>query len=103
MVDGPVDLDGHRSPEGRLDTAFRRDAERGVPFDRMDRAARDTALRAQMLAGPADSWAEVRTKIDFLLGRLALTSEGRGEHVRQLTQRALSDISRLAKREERKR
>jgi hypothetical protein len=103
MVDGAVDLDGCRSPEGRMEAALCRDTQQGGPCDRTDSAALDLALGAQMLAGPADTWVEVAAKIDFLLGQLALTAEGQDERIRKLTQRALSDIARLAKREERNR
>jgi hypothetical protein len=100
MSEDPVDLDGHRSPEGRLETAFRRGTQRAKPCDQTDSAPQDTALHGQLMARPADSWAEVSAKVDFLLGLLALTAEGQDTRVRKLARRALSDIARLARREE---
>jgi len=103
MGDEPVDLDGRRSPKERLETVFRRGAQQVGPDDCTGHAAPDPVLRGQLLARPADSLSDLRTKAEFLQGRFALTEDGQDEHIRKLTQRVLSDIGRLAKREERKR
>jgi hypothetical protein len=103
MGDEPVDLDGRRSPKERLETVFRRGAQQVGPDDCTGHAALEPVLRGQLLAGPADSLADLRAKVEYLLARFALTEDGQDEHIRKLTQRTLSDIARLAKREERKR
>jgi len=103
MGDEPVDLDGRRSPKERQQTVSRRGAQQVGQDDGTGHASLEPVLRGQLRAGPANSLAEVRAKFEFLLGRFALTEAGQDEHIRKLARRAMSDIARLAKREERKR
>lgn len=103
MDDPPVYLDGRRSPAGRMASEFRRDKQRDCAPDGTVHSARNTEIRGQLLAGPADNWAEVAAKTGFLLGHFARTAQGQDERMQKLIDRAMSDIARLIKREERKR
>jgi hypothetical protein len=60
------------------------------------------SLEDQMLAEPARTWAEVLKKWRFLLDRYATTPEAGDERIQKLIKRALGDVERLRKREERK-
>ncbi len=55
-----------------------------------------------MLAEPARTWVEVMDKWRFLLDRYASTPEAGDERIQKLIKRALGDMERLRKREERK-
>jgi hypothetical protein len=55
-----------------------------------------------MLAGPARTWLEVMEKCRFLLERYASKREAGDERLQKLIRRALGDMERLRKREERK-
>ena len=54
-----------------------------------------------MLAEPARTWIEVMEKWRFLLDRYAAAHEAGDERVQKLIKRALGDMERLRKREER--
>ncbi|SEO18003.1 hypothetical protein [Palleronia pelagia] len=55
-----------------------------------------------MFAEPARTWAEVLKKWRFLLDRRAMTPEAGDERIQKLIKRALCNMERLEKREERK-
>ena len=55
-----------------------------------------------MLAEPARTTTEVLEKCRFLLERYATTPEAGDERIQKLIKRALGDMERLRKREERK-
>ncbi|MCB1343893.1 MAG: hypothetical protein KDK09_01050 [Rhodobacteraceae bacterium] len=99
MTDDPIPLDGHRSAAERHRTEQRRrpanSPEPLGPQPGLDR------LDHHMRAGPARTWAEVLEKWRFLLERYATTPEAREERLQKLIQRALGDMERLRKREER--
>ena len=101
MTDRPVDLDACRSLDNQIAVAFRRHASGACGADHLAIAPVRAALHAQMLAGPADSWPDTTQKAVFLIERYARTAESRGSQIQILIRRALCDIARLTRREER--
>ncbi len=63
-----------------------------------DRA--DPALDAAMLSGPSVTWAEAADKTRFLLDRYAMTPQARDARIQKLIGRAMGDLARLGKCEE---
>jgi hypothetical protein len=88
MTDDPIDLDGRRSVAGQCASEMRRRPANSQP--------------PLTLAEPARTWAEVLKKWRFLLDRYATTPEAGDERIQKLIKRALGDMERLRKREERK-
>ena len=60
------------------------------------------SLEEQMFAERARTWAEVLKKWRFLLDRRAMTPEAGDERIQKLIKRALCNMERMEKREERK-
>ncbi|PWJ10694.1 hypothetical protein [Jannaschia seohaensis] len=102
MIDDPVNLDGHRSAAERRASEMRRRAANGQPPLAHPQQLHLESLEDQMLAEPARTWAEVLKKWRFLLDRYAKTPEAGDERIQKLIKRALGDMERLRKREERK-
>ncbi|BAQ68328.1 hypothetical protein [Rhodovulum sulfidophilum] len=102
MIDAPIDLDGHRSAAGQHDAEMRRRPVNTEPDSGPSRQPHLEDLEDRMLAEPARSWVEVMEKWRFLLDRYATTPEAGDERVQMLIKRALGDMERLRKREERK-
>lgn len=100
MTDDPIDLDGRRSAADQRQSEMRRrpaNSQTGAPLQP------DTqGLDDRMLAGPARTWVEVMEKWRFLLDRYASTPEAGDARIRKLIRRALHDMDRLRKREDRK-
>ena len=55
-----------------------------------------------MLADPARTWGEVMETWRFLLDRYAAAPDAADERIQKLIQRAIGDMERLRKREERR-
>lgn len=102
MIDDPVNLDGRRSFAEQLETKIRRLAANNRPSIALPLQPHIESLVDQMLAEPARTWAEVLKKWRFLLDRYATTPEAGDERIQKLIKRALGDMERLKKREERK-
>jgi hypothetical protein len=103
MTDKPVNLDTHRSADSQIAVEFRRHESRTCSPDNLSKApTHDAALQSQLLAGPADSWPDIARKAIFLLDRYAATSAAQDMRVQVLIKRALCDMARLTRREERK-
>jgi hypothetical protein len=103
MKGTPVDLDAHRSPDNRIEVAFRRQGSKGSkPEPRLLASRRDLALHAQSLLAPADSWKDACCKLAFLIDDYATTAEAKDPRIQTLIRRALGDLARLTRREERK-
>jgi hypothetical protein len=102
MTDGPIDLDGRRSIAGQRASDMRRRTANSQPPPTFPQQRHLESLEDQMLAEPARTWAEVLKKWRFLLDRYAKTPEAEDERIQKLIKRALGDMERLRKREERK-
>jgi len=102
MAEYPVNLDGERSLEDRNAAELRRACQKACYVAPMHHPARDLEIRSALQVGPADNWKDAASKVSFLLGRFAQTPQGQEERIQKLIQRALSDVARLIKREERK-
>ncbi|SDJ26166.1 hypothetical protein [Lutimaribacter saemankumensis] len=102
MTNGPINLDTHRSSGKQRETEMRRlHANSQLPL-KLPSQPHLESLEDQMLAEPARTWAEVMKKWRFLLDRYAATPEAEDQRIQKLIKRALSDMERLRKREERK-
>lgn len=102
MIEDPVNLDGHRSAAERRRSEMRRRPANGRPPLALPQQPHLETLDDQMLAQPARTWVEVIKKWRFLLDRYASTPEAVDERIQKLIERALGDMERLRKREERK-
>jgi hypothetical protein len=102
MTDEPIDLDGRRSVAGQRASEMRRRPANGQTPPPIPQQLHLESLEDQMLAEPARTWVEVVKKWRFLLARYASTPEAGDERIQKLIQRALGDMERLRKREERK-
>ena len=101
LTDDPVDLDGRRSDESKKAIDTRRHAVNELMSEEAFRALDIASLKTQLQIEPARDWAEAMEKAQFLLRRYSSTPEAQDARVRKLIRRALSDMARLAKREER--
>lgn len=102
MTDDPIILDGRRSAVGRRGSEMRRRPANDQPLAQPSPQPQLGSLDDWMLAEPARTWLDVMEKWRFLLDRYAATQEAEDECVRTLIERALGDMDRLLKREERK-
>ncbi|WP_424928870.1 hypothetical protein [Amaricoccus tamworthensis] len=102
MTNDPIDLDGRRSVAGQRASEMRRRPANSQPPLTLPHQPHIESLEDQMLAEPARTWAEVLKKWRFLLNRYATTPEAGDERIQKLIKRALGDMERLKKREERK-
>ncbi|WP_085793274.1 hypothetical protein [Roseivivax jejudonensis] len=102
MTDDPIDLDDRRSVAGQHASELRRrPANKQRPLQ-LPQQPHLESLEDQMLAEPARTWAEVTKKWRFLLDRYAATLGAGDERTQKLIKRAVGDMDRLRKREERK-
>ena len=101
ITDDPVDLDARRSQKSKKAIDTRRHTMNELMSEEAFRALDIAALEAQLQVAPARDWADAIEKAQFLLRRYSSTPEAQDARVRKLIRRALSDMARLAKREER--
>lgn len=100
MTDQPVDLDGHRTAEGKISSELRRKAvNRDAAPDARPIIA-DIELDAALAEQPAGRWIEAMEKAAFLLRRYAATREADDPRIQELIKRAENDLARLRKSEE---
>ncbi len=102
MTDDPINLDGRRTAAERHDSEMRRRPANGSPPLKPTGQPQLRRLEDQMLAEPARTWVEVVEKWRFLLERYSATSDADDERIQKLIRRAIGDMERLRKREERK-
>jgi hypothetical protein len=100
VTNGPIDLDGRRTPQGKIEIALRRNAANSRKRIETRGGESDAALDAAMLVEPARSWIAAMDKVRFLLERYSASPEARDARVQKLIGRAMSDLARLKKREE---
>ena len=99
MTDRPIDLDGHRSPDGKIGSELRRRAVN------RDLALVDKTQTADIYAQMTHSAQSVRAEIEameravFFLRRYAASSE-EDNSIQKMIMRAQSELARLRKREE---
>lgn len=101
MTDDPIDLDGRRTAAERHDSKLRRRPANGSPRLAPSAQPHLGSLEDQMLAEPARTWVDVMEKWRFLLERYSATPEACDERIQKLIRRAIGDMERLRKREER--
>lgn len=98
MTNELINLDGRRTVVERLRVEIRRRPANSEPPYALPSQPHLESLEDQMLAEPAQTWAEVMEKWRFLLNRYAATPEAGDEHIQKLIKRALGDMERLRKR-----
>lgn len=99
MSDEPVELDQRRSSAGKIATEIRRHALKDFEAEQESLRRRQEELEAQLLADPAETWADAAVKAQYLIRLYADTAEGRDARRRKLIERALGDLARLLDRE----
>ncbi|MDQ2088961.1 hypothetical protein [Marimonas arenosa] len=97
-----IDLDGRRTVAGRLETEMRRRPANDAPCLVPSAQPHLGSLEDQMFAEPARTWVQVMEKWRFLLEQYAATPAACDERIQKLIRRAIGDMERLRKREERK-
>ncbi|MCV3274171.1 hypothetical protein [Roseobacter sinensis] len=102
MTDDPIDLDGRRTEASRHETEMRRRPANDAPSLVSSAQPYLGSLEDQMLAEPARTWVEVMEKWRCLLERYSATPAACDEFIQKLIRRAIGDMERLRKREERK-
>ncbi len=100
MTNRPIDLDDRRTAAGKLEIALRRRAANTGGSPRAATESPDPWIDAALLAEPAGTLLEAIEKVRLLLDRYALTAQAQDARVQRLIARALSDLTRLKKREE---
>lgn len=103
MTENPISLDSCRTAAGKLAIELRRRRPANAPSmpEAQDQSG-IAELDEAMLTQPARSWIEATKKWRFLLDRYASTPDARDVRIQKLVKRALGDMSRLTKREERR-
>ena len=101
MNDDPINLDGRRTAAERRRTEMRRRPANGRSPVASSKQPDLGSLEDQMLAEPARTWGEVIEKWRFLLDRYSATPDAGDERIQKLIKRAIGDMERLRKREER--
>jgi hypothetical protein len=103
MTGEPIDLDGRRPAAGLLEAEMRRRSANGSspPGDEQQPSLGD--VESELLAEPARTWIAVMEKWRFLLDRYSATPDADDERIQKLIRRAIGDLERMKKREERKR
>lgn len=99
MQDDPVELDEHRSTAGKMAAEIRRRSVRDFEADQEALRRRQQELEVQLLAEPAETWADAAAKAQYLIRLYANTPEGRDARRQKLIERALGDLARLSERE----
>ncbi len=102
MIDNPINLDERRTVAGHRESEPRRRLANNLPPGEPLEQPHLESLEDQMLAEPARTCTEVMEKWRFLLNRYAATPEAGDERIQKLIKRALGDMERLRKRQERK-
>lgn len=103
MTDRPVEPDAHNSRDNQVSAAFHRpEAECGCCGSVTAALARNPALPAQLLPGPADSGFKVRYKLGSVIEAYAATRRARAPQTRNLVRCVFVDIARLTRRKDRK-
>ena len=97
MTDKTVDLDKRRGMAAQKATSLRRllsDVEANEKSLRL----RQEALENQLVAAPAETWAEAAEKARYLLGLYAATLATEDTRKRELLAAVLADFERLSQR-----
>lgn len=102
MTEGPINLDRHRSAAEQRETEMRRRPANSRAPKTLLQQPHLESLEDQMLAEPAGTWVEVMEKWRFLLDSYAATPEAEDVRTQKLIKRALGDMKRMKRREERK-
>ncbi|WP_428668632.1 hypothetical protein [Reyranella sp.] len=95
MSDKPVDLDKHRGMAAQKATDLRRLLGE-VEANASDLRRRQEELETQLIAAPAESWAEAAAKARYLLGLYAASLPSEDTRQRTLVAAVLRDFDRLA-------
>lgn len=100
VTDRTIDLDGCRTPAGRLEATLRRRGAAPHSSPAPERIDVGVQIDAAMQAGPARSWIEATDRVRFLLERYAVCPGAQDAPVQTLIKRSLVDLARLKKRED---
>ncbi|SFS14001.1 hypothetical protein [Yoonia litorea] len=102
MTDDPIKLDVHRTTAARKESEMRRRTANNQQRLAHVQDSMAKSVESQILLEPARTWIDVAERCRFLLIRFAASPDAQDERVRKLIARALTDLRRLKKLEERK-
>lgn len=94
MTDHTIDLDKHRGMSAQKATELRR-VLMDVAAAEKALAAQQEALEKQLIAEPAENWAEAAEKARYLIGLYALTPGAEDPRRKRLIINVLADFDRL--------
>jgi hypothetical protein len=95
MTDRTIDLDQHRGIAAQKATEIRRLLAE-VEANEKALRERQSALEAQLLAGPAMTWQEAAEKARYLLNLFAASQAAQDPRRQKLIAAVLDDFTRLA-------
>jgi hypothetical protein len=95
VTDKPVDLDEHRGMAAQKQTEIRR-LLLEVQADQAALQMRQQELESFMLAGDAETWAEVAAKARYLIQLYAATPDAQDPRRQKLIARVLADLARFS-------
>ena len=102
MTAAPINLDGCRTVAGQAEAVERRRLATHPSLSVRQMPPDLGSLEEQMICIPAGTWVEVMQKWRFLLDRYSASADADDPRIQKLIKRAIGDMERLQKREERK-
>jgi prolyl-tRNA editing enzyme YbaK/EbsC (Cys-tRNA(Pro) deacylase) len=96
MTDKPVDLDKRRGMAAQKATSLRRLLS-DVEANEKSQRARQEELETQLVAAPAETWADAAEKARYLLGLYAATLSAQDTRKRELLAAVFADFKRLSR------
>jgi hypothetical protein len=97
MADKTVDLDKRRGMAAQKATSLRR-GQADVKANEKSLRQRQDAVQTQLLAAPAETWAEAAEKTRYLLGLYVASLATEDTRQRELVAAVLADFDRLSQR-----
>jgi hypothetical protein len=102
MTEDPVRLDGHRTSTEQREVERRRHLAKGGQTPAKQPQEHQARLETELRKEPAGTWIQLMEKWRYLLERYAATSDADNDRIQKLIRRAIGDLERMKKREDRK-
>jgi hypothetical protein len=102
MTEDPVSLDSRRTSTGQQEVERRRHLAKGGNNPANQPQEHHARLETKLRKEPAGTWIQLMEKWRFLLERYAATPDADHDRIQKLIGRAIGDLERMKKREDRK-
>jgi hypothetical protein len=102
MTEDPIGLDGRRTATQQLEVERRRLLANDNPTATNQPQEHQARLETELRKEPAGTWIQLMEKWRYLLERYAATSDADNDRIQKLIRRAIGDLERMKKREDRK-